>query len=220
MKLLSVNLARSFWVGQTADLNPKGMAVYPLIITFLVDTYKFKKFPSPTIPPVAPPMGEGFKFQWGEFTVKEGFTVTVGLSLHTDGLLAETNSSTDDTDAFLSDMLARYSEIFQSPDYNEVLRRKIYVSQLYVSSDKTLQIINPRLNEFASLFGQNITPAAAVELGGISFWSESINNTLSESFTFERAINSSLSDNRYYSAAPLQTNKHLELLDKLEEILS
>ena len=221
MKLLSVVLARSFWVGHTADLNPKGISTYPLIVAFLVDRYKFKKYPDPTKIPIPPPTGEGMKFEWGEFTISEGITIGVGLSLHTDGIMADTYSSTENADAFLLDMLTHYGDFFRSRDYNEVLKSRLYLSQLSVSTDRSLQTINPKLNEFAALFAQHITPAATtVEFGGISFWAESTGSSLSKSFTFERAINVPFSENRYYSAAPLPTGKHLELLNTLEDILA
>ena len=45
MKLLSVALARSVWLVYLSDLNPRGRNLYPLISSFLLDTYRFQKYP-------------------------------------------------------------------------------------------------------------------------------------------------------------------------------
>lgn len=224
MKLLSVDLARSWWWGHTVDLNPKGIAFYPSLITFLVQMYKFKKFPSPiTIPEIPQAPGATYlKFEYGEFAVQEGLSIAVGLSIFAEGLRADTNSSTEHSDAFLSDLLTRYSEIFRSPNYNEVIRKRTYLSQLYVSTNKSLQIVNPKLSKIAASLSQNFDQDArpTFEFGGLSFWADPAKRGPLEPFTFERAVGASFSENRYFSRAPVQTVEHLGLLNKLEGILS
>jgi hypothetical protein len=220
MKLLTIGLARTQWWGHMADFNPKGIAFYPLIMTFLIKTYKFKIFPDPT---KIPAPGVGLKFERGEFAVKEDFLTDVALSVYNDGLTADTYSSTDHSDAFLLDVWTHFTEIFKSPDYNEVIRKKTHLSQLYVSTDKSLQTVNPKLRDFAQLLSVTISneqPEAFYELGGVSFWADSVAGISATPFAFERAMNVPFSENRYYSAAPLQTGQHLELLDRLEDILS
>jgi hypothetical protein len=171
--------------------------------------------------PVAPPAGDGLKFEYGAFTVDEGRPIAVGLNIFEDGLTAHTNSSTEHSDAFLADLLTRFTDIFQSPHYNEVIKRRTYLSQVYVSTDKSLQTINPKLNKIATFLSQSFEQTKTVfEHGGISFWADPAKGGPLESFSFERAAAVSFAENRYFSRAPLQTSKHLELLNKLEGILS
>lgn len=218
MKLLSVLTARSSWWGHISDFNPKGINWFPLIVTFLSQTYNFKNFPDPT---KSPPTGEAWKFEYGSFTVAEGeIPVAVGLTIFSDSIAADTPSSTNQADAFLSDMFTRFSEILKLPDYNEIIGRRTYLSALYVSTDKSLQAINPKLNKFATLLSQSFEQTKPVfEYGGISFWADPAKGGPLESFNFERAATVSFAENRYFSRAPLPTDKHLELLDKLENIL-
>lgn len=63
MKLLSIHLARSIWLGQLIDFNPKGRNLYPFLVPSLVNSYKFKKFPLPNekLDEV-----KGIKFEQGE----------------------------------------------------------------------------------------------------------------------------------------------------------
>jgi hypothetical protein len=65
----------------------------------------------------------------------------------------------------------------------------------------------------------NVGPDNCFELGGISFFPDQISKTNPAPFRFERLLEVPFIEDRYYSVAPLQTHKHLELLDKLEAIL-
>jgi hypothetical protein len=209
------------WSGYMSDLNPKGISFYPMIVTFLVEAYKFVKFPDPKKIPIPAPAGEGYRFEHGQFTTKDGRTIAVSVNLYSDGIWGDTSSSTDDSEDFLSDLLTRYTEIFQSPDYNEVIKKKAYVSQIFVSTARSLLAINPKLQDIAALLTTEVAqPRAIFEFGGVSFWPDQVNTMNPFAFTFERPIGVPFSENRYYSQAPLPTDKHLELLNMLEDILS
>ena len=45
MKVLNVVAARSTWLFDVADLNPKGKSLFPELIDWLKDNYHFKKAP-------------------------------------------------------------------------------------------------------------------------------------------------------------------------------
>jgi hypothetical protein len=219
MKLLSVNLARSLWFCNIAELNPKGLNLYPIIIPLLVDSYKFKKYPSEK---EVLDESAGVKFEYGEFISNDGNAIIINMTIFTDGIIAETRSSTKDSDAFLAEILTRLSEDINLPHYKQVIRRIGYASQLYVSTNKSLEFINPRLKEIAKFLSNNVLGFGEVTfgVGGISFWPDQTNVVKPLNFNFERVLNVPFSENNYFSAAPLPTDKHLELLNKLEKILS
>jgi hypothetical protein len=219
MKLLSVNLARSLWFFSLLEINPKGLNLYPIIIPLLVDSYKFKIHPS-----VNDVLDEskGVKFEHGEFITKDGNAIMINMTVFPDGIMADTRSSTNDSDAFLTEILTRLSEDFNLPHYKQIVKRINYISQLHVSTNKPLETINPKLNEISKYLADNVLGFREVifEVGGISFWPDQANANKPINFNFERVLNVPFSENKYFSAAPLQTDKHLELLDKLEKILS
>lgn len=215
MKLLSVSLARSIWLGPMIDYNPRGLRLDSILHQFLIDTYKFRKIPA-LIDPVKP--GDGRKYQEGEFEVY-GNLIIVDFVIYTDGVVVDSRSSTVHNELFLEDVFKGFSKYIKLPTPDEVIKEKLYLSQVYVTTDKNLEIINPKVKQISKYLNNHVTDATDVQLGGLSFWSDQAIKRPPTPFTFERTLNTPFSDNRYYSAAPLQTDEHLELLDKLESIL-
>ena len=118
-------------------------------------------------------------------------------------------------------MYTKFSELFKMPPRESIIRRRAYLSQLFVSTDKSLEMINSKLKLISEYLSNTVEQGENVfQLGGISFWPDQINKVSPAPFTFERTVGVPFSENRYYSAAPLPTDKHLELLDKLESIFS
>ncbi len=217
MKLLSVYLARAIWLGHVLDFNPKGVSLYQALSPFLVDTYKFRKFPSSA---ESADMTKGISFQDGEFTAGEEYPMAVNFTIYNDGLIADTISSTNYSEAFLNDLFVKFSVLFTMPDYRSIIRRKAYLSQIFVTTGRSIEFLNPKLNQISKYLSENVEEDKAFQVGGISFWPDQISKVNPAPFTFERASNVPFSENRYYSAAPLPTDKHLELLDKLENIFA
>ncbi|MCX5888216.1 MAG: hypothetical protein NTY36_02035 [Deltaproteobacteria bacterium] len=219
MKLLSVTLARSLWFGRTQDFNPRGVNLYPIITPLLVESYKFVTVPSAQ---EALDDSKGTTYASGEFINKDGVPVVVSLTIFPDALVADTRSSTKDSDDFLEEILTRFSAELKLPHYKDIITRKSYVSGLHVKTNKSLQSLNPALNEIAKYLTHNVSDEGTIyfEVGGIHFWPEQSTVPKPASFIFERILNVPFSEESYYSGAPLQTDNHLELLDKLERILS
>lgn len=214
MRLLSINLARSIWLCHIFEFNPKGKSLYPAI-PLLVNSYKFKRFPSQTD---IPDYDKGIKFEDGEFKSSGGDVISINFTVYTDGLVVDTRSSTKDSDAFLVEILTRLSEDFDLPNYEQIIGRKTYLSQLYITTDKSLELINPKLKEISKYLSDKLSHP--FETGGISFWPDQTMRINLPAFTFERVLNVPFAEKRYYSSAPLETEKHIGLLDKLEGILS
>ena len=89
MKLLSVNLAKSIWVGRTKDFNPRGINLYPIITPLLIESYKFVKVPSAI---EALDDSKGITYGAGEFINKEGIPIFVSLTILSGALVADTRS--------------------------------------------------------------------------------------------------------------------------------
>jgi hypothetical protein len=218
MKLLSVNLARAIWLGHISDFNPRGASLYRVLYPFLVDSYKFKTFPKLA---ELSDLSKGISFKSGEFTIDgQDYPITINLDIHTDGFVVDSGSDTAYSHAFLVDVFEKFSEVFKMPKYETIIKKRLYLSQLYVQSEKTVELLNPKLKLISEYLKTNVEQGGIVfQAGGISFWPDQTGKANPAPFTFERALGVPFSENRYYSAAPLQTDEHLELLDKLESVL-
>lgn len=217
MKLLSVGRARSIWWGHLVDLNPRGIKLFPMVVPSLLENYKFLQYPSLED---IPKLTEGLKFQQGEFVNSEGLPVGVDFTIYAEGFVADTRSSTDISDAFLKDVLTRFNEIFRLVDYEEVIRQKKYFSEVYIYAENTLELINPKLKLISKYLSSNAGDDNVIEVGRLSFCTDPDDKLNIAPFSFERANDIPFAENRYYSSAPLETHKHLELLDMLEKILT
>ncbi len=223
MKLLSIKQARSIWLIYLIEINPRGLNLYTLIKP-MIEKYKFKIYPTK-------PEELGFgketreiKFSGGSFEKDPQHNIGFDLTIYNDGLTLDTRSSTDDSDTILNEFLTWISTEIDLVPYQEVLRSKLYLSELYVQTKKSLNSLNPKLAAFAKhltslIVGHEHHPIA-FEMSGITFWTDPSVINPPGPFRFERTIDIPFIENRYYSAAPLQTNVHLEMLIELESILS
>ena len=212
MKLLSVNRARSIWIVPLFDLNPFGRSMFSTIPA-VVEKYKFLQAPSKleeldTI--------KGIKFLGGTF-LKNEHEIHVELTVFADGILAETRSSTDDSDAFLDELLTWQVKEHGIVPYQEHLRSKLYLSELWVWPERPLDSINQRLEAFSkrltSLIGGYSHLPINYETTGIVFSTEpTIVNPPAAFLGLRGRSVSLLKKTGIHPVAPLPTTTHIELL--------
>ena len=220
MRVLNVVAARSTWLFELADLNPKGKSLFPEIIDWLKDTYNFKEAPE-----LAAKVDDskGLPFKKGEFQAREEVFVDVELTMFNDGLVANSSSSTEDTDKFLENVIASAVMEYNLTFDPSMVRRKLYMSELNVRLDQPLANLNPRLSQFARKISSMNTSAGGnpFEVGGLSFWTDSTYTvTKTPPFMIERKLNAPFNENRFLTKAPLQTEQHIAVLRELEEMLT
>lgn len=218
MKLLSVPLARVVWSMNIDEINPRGKNVHLDLVPRLVDLFSFETYPR---------QGEdfskeGMKFTGGTFKNASGDSLMVGFTVWTDGISVDTFSSTMACEEFMETV----KELLPTLGYEcdpGMVKRKAYNSQLYVSMSKQLTMLDPRLNEFAnritSLVGNATGNQANFGLSAIEFWPDQTQNYKPANFSLQKRTGDPLSGNRYWSQAPLPTDKHLQILEEFEAII-
>ena len=218
MKLCSIKLARSVWLLPVGDLNPRGRYLYDVIMG-MKERYSFVKVPTPEEAANEP---NNLQFVQGSFMNKNNERVAFNFTAHGDGLIVDTGSSTQDCDDFLVDLLSWFRDNFGYEDYSALSIRKLYVSELYVTMKLSRSMINPVLEQYARSLSSQIVGHEEVELDvfGISFGADPGKQSNPINFRIERAAQTATSENRYYSVGPFQTETHLNLLQKLESLLS
>jgi hypothetical protein len=122
MELLNVATARAVWLFDVNELNPRGKSFFSDLLEWLKDSYRFEKAPS-SITDLDKDTN-GWNFMRGSFQVADEMFVDVNLRIYTDGLVADTWSSTRDSEAFLDDAMNSACEEFHLAYKPQTVRKK------------------------------------------------------------------------------------------------
>lgn len=222
MKLIAINQARAIWLFPLIDLNPRGKASEKAAFTEIAKRYNFTVSPGPVDVVVAREKNQPIKYLQGSFTPKKKQPVTVDMLIYRDGIVADTRSSTADSSEFIGDLLDWAVKEFELLPYEGIVKNRTAISEVQVSFDQILTFVNPKLNTFARLIGSNVAGHSGVqyELGGISFWTDQNLAVLPGPFRLERVAGAAFAENRYFSSAPMETEMHLDMLQRLEIALT
>lgn len=218
MELLSINTAKAIWILSVNDLNPRGKNLDGLL-KWLTSKYKFEQYPASSY---LEDQSKGYVFSAGSFPrgSHKDDNIYVDVTIFNDGFVANTRSSTKDSDDFLSEALTLATAEFHLAYRPEMIRKKLYLSELEVKMDKSLNLINPKLKAFTERISslQGSVPQISYECSSIIFLPDpSVQQWRPSNFVLERKLNVPISENRYYSVAPFHTEDHLELLKLFEE---
>lgn len=211
MIVTSVASARAIWLFDINDLNPRGRYIYDQLFPWLVERYRFAQVPSHSRDQV----DNAWQFLDGMFVNRANTPINVTLKVYNDGLVSETRSSTDDSEAFLTDALTAGVEQLGLTFTGSMVHRRMYASELNLASDKALDAINPRMHEFLNALSEAV--GMKCEPTSLAFGGEPVSQAI---FRFERKANVPFSQNKYWSLAALSTSDHLALLERLEALLT
>ncbi|MBZ5515687.1 MAG: hypothetical protein LAN62_12765 [Acidobacteriia bacterium] len=222
MKLLSVTTARAIWLFDIQDMNPKGKSIFPDLLDWLKGEYHFQKFPKST---ADRDEHGGLAFSEGDFQIKEEI-FDVAMSIYNDGLVATTQSSTDESEAFLVNVLDLACKEFSLKFDTSMIRRRMYLSEINVILDGSLSRINPNVEAISEEISAalSLDKASGFQLTGLILGADLTtlppSKQVFSGFVIERKVGAPFSENRFWSKAPLPTNRHLELLNQFEKILT
>ncbi len=222
MKLVSVESARAVWLISTNEFNPRGMNLQYSLLPAAIEKYKFIKFPS-LEPNKQKDPSEGEVLDEGIFRNPQGIDIGVKLTIFADGIVAETRSSTSDTDEFLQDFFQWASEEFALTYQRDMVKRKGYVSELTIIPEGSLTKLDKFAeftNKISTFVATGYTVPVQYKVGGIFFAADPVSQLTPSYFRLERKLNEPFNQNKYFSQAPLPTELHLEMLDELEGLLS
>jgi len=160
-------------------------------------------------------------FQHGKFVNDERSILIKQLDVYTNWVIATTESSTSDADAFLSDITAWFSSSYFTVVSSPYVT---YLSQLEVVLDasfgKAATFFNQARVTFANAlasYQEKLPPD--VEMSGFSLHYDTTkrpNDLAASAFTIERRVGRSYGDNVYFTQAPLTTSDHIEVLREIE----
>jgi len=218
MELLSVIRARAIWLVYIRELNPRGKNININLIDWLRNKYGFLKYPLSIYDRT---QSGALIFSDGTFQGRDGSYISVELNIYNDGFIVDTRSSTKDSDLFIKDVIDSLVKDFGLIYKPEMLRKRLYVSELDLRSERSLNNINPRVQAFIHKIRSmmDTDERGILELASLGFmWDSALPNGQSH-FQFERTAETPFSEGRYYSRAPLHTEDHLSLLNEFEDLL-
>ncbi|MEJ0093781.1 MAG: hypothetical protein WDN46_10160 [Methylocella sp.] len=195
--------------------RPGGQLYLPDAAVKLANRYSFARVPS--LDKLSEPTQT---FGMGKFMNAQ----IEDLSIYNDGIIINSRSDTDLLDAFLSDLLAwsdaelgLVQSIIAKPE-------KHYESSLIIKSEIDLPaVIKPAL-AVVDLFNKTWKNKFHVKYRLTSFHLDCDKFEISSDrrkpypFIVERRVGFPFEENVFYSAAPLPTKDHLDLLVRLEEL--
>jgi hypothetical protein len=223
VKLISVKNARAIWLSNLNDLNPRGRAIERDVLSELARRYSFARIPDIREVVEARKKNQPIVLESGTFLAQSGDAISIELSVYNDGLIVDSRCSTRECERFLEEVFSWLHVECGLVDFRTIAIKKLYVSELHLSSENSLNIINPAMDRFAEILaGKIASPIKNVkyEVGALGFWIDPAQNPRHVHFRLERQEDARFEEKRYYSIAPLQTDEHLDALAVLENLLS
>jgi hypothetical protein len=197
-------------------LNPRGRNLYPLIGTALARTYGFTA-------PGEYDEQKGVPYLGGEFSPTEAGTDVTGVKLMIfhNGIVAQTSTTTRDTDLFLERMLKMLTHDKIVAFRPEMVKQKWYATELVVRPSVPLRALAD-FNVLYKGLKEMVYPdnaEAQFEIAGFVFDVDQALPRKQVPFTFQRRIGFESSENLYYSHGPFSTEQHQRVLKTLEACL-
>jgi hypothetical protein len=165
--------------------------------------------------------GKGIEFKKGRW----GKTVIEMVRLVESGIVLDTADSTEVSEAILLDALQWIAAKFELRYSPEMIKRRVYLNQVAFYSEAPLLHLNPLMDKIARKVSETTSEDFGRELEYVpTVFSLQFDPTLTPVgpaiFTIQRREKHLFSDNKYFSSAPLRTDKHLELLEIIEHQLT
>jgi hypothetical protein len=197
--------------------KPSGQLYLPAAAATLIGRYKFAGVPRS----YQELSGERIEFKHGEF---QGSALEE-LEIYSDGIVLKSRSNTDFLDAFFDDFCTFLTNdlglaLIQTHSIN-----RIYESILLVEADPdvTLKPLN-QIEELGRMIEGFLRDNSGLEVSYEPFgWALATDQTRNAalkpaSFKIERRIGAEYSTNQFITGAPLKTEQHLKLLERLEAL--
>lgn len=210
MQPIAVLSAKSIWLINQAEINPKGLRIFPNLADALTDIYDFDPQPEETIDAPSPTV---LSFKNGQFDTKQGL-VRVGLELFKDGIVADSSVSSEVTEQFMQHVID-----WATSSFGLVFDPALMMNRLY-SSELVVRLEHSPWDQLAQLdsFSDTLTSLAGNKTfipSGLTFTATSG----SELFSIERRPNVPADANVVYSKAPFDSTRHMQALSEFDAML-
>lgn len=170
-------------------------------------------------PTTIPTPNSGYVFQQGAFNNKGKIIAITGLTIYADGIHVHTQSTTEDTDDVLAEVVTLLQDMGMRVP--KAIIASYHVSTIVADFSKNINCLLTAFRSISSFIGDR-DYKAPLEVGLLSLYADAtkltkpfdgLNPTL---FRIDRRVGVSFEENRYFSLANTTTEKHLEILNYIE----
>jgi hypothetical protein len=188
------------------------------------ERYSFLKIPTTYDEMFGTDPEQGVQFHHGKFVTGNKTIIVDLLQFLPNMVVADTRSSTDDSDLFLDDYIANANS--RQADTITVTGPTIYVSQIEFTTDVSLDKYVPLAPTITSAIDRLLAhykiQMPPYRVMGVMFHSDltRVAGLPPGHFTIERRKDFPYESNTYYSHAPLKTRDHFELLETLDRTVT
>ena len=160
----------------------------------------------------------GLVFDLGALETEAGEISINNLSIHNDGLVIRANT-TEHAEQFFNDFIT-----WLVKDYGcrNVASKMLYASDVVVDFEWPAANVINNYHNIANIVLSNINEnreADSAAFSGFSIEFVTRSATMPK-FTIERRLGSSVEDERYFCSAPLTTERHIQVLEEIEQLFS
>ena len=219
MKIQSILLAQSIRLINISDFLSR---VYlPDASKLVAERYGFMR--SPTFEQLNSPTGG--VFEHGKFLLDARAVRIDSLHIYNNALSAINRTSTDDTDAFLDDLMEfAYKELDAQLDAptacSYISRLEVQAHMSFSSYFARLRPVEERITQEVSQYGFSDVKMQFQMTGFIVYFDTAkLATPPVQAFSIERRIQTPFEANVFFSQAPLKTSVHIASLEELENIL-
>jgi hypothetical protein len=197
-------------------MNPAGKDIVRDLVPWIRDTYQFADVPNLLHPDTNQVNQSGLIFERGRHLVNDQFVTITKLTIYDDGIVVEAASSTEDADALCENLLFGAAEKFGLQVSADLVRKRLYVSEVIVKLEGDLRALSTKGVQFAKSIPKYA--GRPYEFGGVSFWTDADESGKHAVVRIERQVGREFAEQRFFSHASLQTQHHLALLAEFDLI--
>ena len=216
VKLLAIEMSR------VTDLfrmtRPSGQPYLPGTVTQVLERYRFVSEPAP----IDETGGDRLEFRRGVFEDNAIDT----LDVFSDGIIVASRSSTDFIDRFIEDLVTwlENDHGYSIIETHTISRR--YDSTLLVETDRDIFAPFETYAEILRMIEKELRDSSGLDVAyqnyGFMLSADQARNPALKPipFRFERKEGIDFSHHQFYTTAPLGTEQHLRILERLEQLVS
>jgi hypothetical protein len=206
------------------EIIPLGGASDLDITEKIQSKYDFVKGPSLTTDDVSK---NGYRFETGKFVHESKPARIADFSVFRDGIVINA-ARTEAAEAFLDDVTAYMQKEFSFREFMTAPRR-YFQSQIVVEFDVSIAKIIRSFESIAATISEPLTEIYGTDIpmqfGRFDFSADRTRLSLPSPatvhpFIVERRVGIPFEKERYFCSAPLRSNDHIRVLEKIEKILS